>query len=244
MRTATTLNDVSQSKPMMHWKSVRHLYWVVMAAAVFGDIMAVRAPANSEAIAAPTATNLGTVIVPAAIIPAKSSGQDAPPGLSEKNYSGIIEAIDPKEHVLTVKGAKFSTKEFNLGDNCVYTFLYTMLLDNDAAVNNLRRGEKIMVSYRDAQGVLIADHIEQQPMQFTGIVKRIDPNQHTLVLRQHFSDKQLDIAVNCITMRSNEQAGSLADIHPGDHVTVLYEAPNARVTAWQITKTTLTPPAR
>ena len=92
-------------------------------------------------------------------------------------------------------------------------------MSNDGAANNLRPGEKVTVSYRNAHGVLVADHIEQQPMRFAGIIKRIDPNKRTLVLRRRVLFMQLDISPDCVTVLPNEKAGSLADIHPGDQVT-------------------------
>ena len=210
-------------------------------------VAAIRTPLDSEMKAAPTtAAAPMTAASPATTAAPTGMVASAAANLPEKRYTGMIVSADPKERTLTVKGTMFSKKEFILGDNCAYSFLYTMLINNDGdgSASNLRGGEKVAVTYQDADGVLIADRIEQQPMQCNGIVKRIDPDKHTLILRRSVFFGQLDIAADCITMLPHEKAGALADIHPGDRVIVMYETPDCRPTAWEITKTSPTSPAR
>jgi hypothetical protein len=223
---------------------------MAVGAALFGVMTLVRAPVNPETAAAPV-----TATAPAQVFPGQVPvlGTTATPtqqvasavaSLPEKKYTGMIASIDSKEHVLVIRKDIFSKKEFHLGENCQYTFLYTMLVNNDGATGNLRSGEKVTITYQDANGVLIADRIEQQPMQFAGIVKQIDPDKHTLTLRRHMFGKQLDIAADCVTVLRDEKACALADIHPGDRVVVMYETPGCRAIAREITKTDTPSPAR
>lgn len=158
-------------------------------------------------------------------------------GEPEKSYTGAVVGIDAKEHILKVKGPVFSRKVFELDSNCTYVFLYLTLKNSPGAADGLRPGQKVAVSYRDFKGALVADRIEQKPMEFAGIVRKITPSEHRLTLHRWIGDQQLQIAADCITVLGNENAGSLADIHPGDHVIVTYETSGSQPMAWQIRKT-------
>jgi mannose-6-phosphate isomerase-like protein (cupin superfamily) len=150
----------------------------------------------------------------------------------EKNYTGTVASVDPKEHTLDVKGFVFS-KKINLGDTCAY-----VLLDNNSStVNDLRPGEKVRVRYQDAGGVLVADRVEQEPMRYEGMVTAVDPEKHTLTVHVRGMDKTFQIAEGCGIMLRNDKSGMLADIQVGNHVTVTYETPHDTLTARQIAQT-------
>ena len=158
--------------------------------------------------------------------------QTATAAQPEKNYTGTIVSVDPQEHTLKAKWFLF-TKKFNLGDDCVYT-----LLDkNPATAGDLRPGEKIAVNYQDANGVLIADRVEQLPMRYDGMVESIDTNANTLTLHLSAMDKTFQIANDCGVTLRDDKSGTLDDIKVGDHVTVTYETPNDKLVARQITQT-------
>jgi Cu/Ag efflux protein CusF len=163
-----------------------------------------------------------------------SADQSATAARPEKSYTGTVTAVDLKEHTLDAKGFVLS-KKFNLGGACVYT-----LPDKSAGtVNDLRSGEKVTVSYQNADGVLIADRIEQQAMRYEGMVKTVDPNMHTLTLRDRGMDKQLQIPDDSKIVLRNDQPGMLADIQTGNHVTVTYETPGNTPTAREIAQTSI-----
>jgi hypothetical protein len=246
MMTAIKVKRVNQTAPVIRLKNVLPvLYWMAIGTVFFCAIAAVRTPVDHGATPAPVATTRPAVPATTAA-PTQQVVSAATPALPERSYTGVVVSADPKERLLTMKGTLFSKKDFNLGDNCAYSFLYSMLINNDGdgGANNLRPGEKVTVSYRNAHGVLIADRIEQQPMRFVGVIKRIDPNKHTLILQRRVVFVQLDIATDCVTLLPNEKAGSLADIHPDDHVIIMYETPACRPTAWEITKTSAPSPVR
>jgi len=153
----------------------------------------------------------------------------------EKSYTGTVVAIDPKEHVLSVKGWTMLNKAFNLGETCAYT----QMDKSNANVNDLRLGEKVVVSYRDVHGVMIATRVDQQPMQFEGMVSAVDSGKHVLTLHRTGLDKQLQIADDCrITLR-NGRTGTFADIRVGSHVTATYETPDGTPTARRIAQTSV-----
>ena len=150
----------------------------------------------------------------------------------DKNYTGTIVSVDPNEKALNVHGFMFS-KKFNLGDNCAYSIVG----QETGALSDLRPGQRVMVGYQDAHGVLVADRVTQQPLRDEGMVKAIDPAAGTMTLHLGVMDKTFQLPANCdVTLRGGK-SGSIADIQPGYHVTVTYEVPNGRPTAREIAQT-------
>lgn len=154
---------------------------------------------------------------------------------SDKTYTGTVVSIDPKEHVVDVKGWTMLNKTFNTGDNC---FISQIDKDNATAAD-LRVGERVTVSYQDVHGVLIASRVEQEPMRFDGMVKAIDADKHMLTLHQRALDKQLLMPAECKIMLRGGKVGTFADIKVGNHVTVTYETPGSTPTARQIAQTSI-----
>jgi predicted RNA-binding protein len=153
----------------------------------------------------------------------------------DKDYTGTVIAVDPKEHVLSVKGWVFSKKSFNLGEKCAYT----LLEKSTAEAADLHPGQRVVVNYQDVHGVLIADSVTQEPMRMEGMVKSIDADKHQLVLGRSGSDKHLQIIDDCRIALRNNKTGALSDIKVGDHVTVTYEAPGDQLVARQIAQTSI-----
>ena len=160
----------------------------------------------------------------------------APAVRPDKNYTGTIVFVDPKEYLLDVKGFLFSTKEFNLGKNCSYT-----IADKDnGTVNDLRPGQRVELAYQDVHGVPIADRIIQKPMRVEGMVNAIDPATHRVTLSAAFRDKTFQLPSDCMVTLHDGKSGSINNIQPGNHVTVTYEVPNGQATAKEIAQTSLT----
>lgn len=159
--------------------------------------------------------------------------QAAMPASPEKSYTGDITSVNAQARVFTVKSWWLSKKVFNLGDNCA-----CVMADNsNGSPADLRPGEKVTVRYQTAQGVRVADRIEQEPMRFEGTVAAIGPGTHSLTLHRPGLDKELRIAKGCNVMLRDNRTGTLNDIHAGDHVTVTYETPSGLPTARQIALT-------
>src|SRR5882757_4623925 len=163
-----------------------------------------------------------------------SADQSAAAAKPEESYTGTVVSVDPKESTLETKGLLLSRK-FNLGKACSYL----VPGKSDGGVGDLRPGEKVKVTYQNVNGVLVADRVEQIPMQFVGKVAAIDPATHTLTLHRPTMDKRMQIAGDCKIVLRDEKTGMLADIHPGNQVTVIYETPGGTATARQIAQTSL-----
>ncbi len=150
----------------------------------------------------------------------------------EKCYTGTVAAMDAPEHTLRVKGF-WASRRFNLGDSCAVT-----LADGSTgATSDLRPGQKVSVDYRNTEGVLVADRIRQIPMRYTGMVKTVDPQTHKLTLHHKMWDKTFALGSDCKVMLRDDKTGTLTDVKPGFHVTVVYEAPGGRLTAREIDET-------
>jgi Cu/Ag efflux protein CusF len=143
---------------------------------------------------------------------------------NEKTSTGTITALDAKEKVLKTEGLLF-TKTFVLGDNCTLA----VGSQTDASLNEFRPGQKVTVDYRDVDGVLVADRVTQDRLYFTGEVSAIDAKSHVLTLRHRAELKTFGIADNCGVTLSKKSSGSLDDIKPGNHVTVIYEKPGGKL---------------
>ena len=155
--------------------------------------------------------------------------------IPHKSYTGTVGSVDTKEHTLVVEGF-FTSKMFNLGDNCTYT-----LVDKVAgAINDLHPGQRVEVVYQEMHDVLVADRVTQEPMSYEGTVKTCDPAQRTITLHDHGRDRTLPIAGDCKVLLRGDKPGSLADIQPGNYVTVTYETPDDKPTARKITQTSET----
>lgn len=178
---------------------------------------------------------VGLAFVMATTVVRASAGPPPTKVKPDRTYTAMVKSVDSMEQTLTAKGFFFS-KKFNLGAGCVYTLLNTY----PGNASDLRKGEKVKVSYQDVHGVLIADRIEQEPVRFEGTVVGINPTGRTMTVRIHHLDKTFQLPIDCYVVLRNERPGNLSDIQAGNHVTVTYEMPDNIPTARQIAQTSRT----
>ena len=152
-----------------------------------------------------------------------------------KRWTGMAAAVDTKEHTLVVRGV-FSTRKFNLGQHCAVT-----LADKSAgAIDDLRPGQKVTVSYQNSGGVLVADAVAQVALRSEGVVKSVNPEKHELTLHLRAGDKVFAIADDCKIVLHDEAQGTLSDINAGHLVSVVYELPSREPVAREIDQTSAT----
>jgi predicted RNA-binding protein len=149
----------------------------------------------------------------------------------DKTYSGIVASVEPGDRVLKVHGPFFS-KAFKLGDSCGYVFLDS----GSRSIDGLHAGQKVLVGYRTIDGLRIADVVTQQPMVFEGTVKDIDAQKQTMSVRHMGYEKTFNIAAGCPIDLYNHRSGTLANVQPGNRVTVTYETPHDNTVARRITQ--------
>jgi hypothetical protein len=156
-------------------------------------------------------------------------GQSAADAKQDKIYTGTVAAVDANDHILKVDGI-FLHKDFDLGKACTYVFLDT----GPGTIGGLRPGEKIVVAYRNIDGMRVADLVEQQPMLFKGKVTEIDAKKRTMSVRRDGLEKTFQIAADCPIDLHNNRTGALTDVQPGNQVTVTFETPGANTVAHRI----------
>jgi predicted RNA-binding protein len=162
-----------------------------------------------------------------------AADQTQPVSGPEDWYTGQVMSVDPHNRTVDLKSSMLSNKEFSLGTSCSFGLLGI----NNGTMNDIRPGQKLTVRYFESQGVRVVDQVQQQPMQYEGMVAAIDPNQHVLTLHREGFDKTIAIADGCNVMLRDNKGGVLTDIQPGDHVTVTYETPDGKAMARQIAQT-------
>ena len=108
------------------------------------------------------------------------------------------------------------------------------------ALGDLRPGQRVVVAYQESHGVRVADGVTQQPVRYEGTVTAFDPIQRTMTLHGRGLDKTFHIADGCKVVLRGDKSGVLADLQTGNYVTVTYETPNDKLTAWKIAQTSET----
>jgi len=188
---------------------------------------------KTKALLTRTAVYVSVLTIAGAL--ASSADDTATNAIPHKSYTGTVVSVDAKEHTLGLEGF-FTSKTFNLGDNCAYTFA-----DKGAgAIGDLHPGQRVEVVYQEMHDVLVADRVTQEPMCYEGTVKACDPVQRTITFHARGRDKTFPIAGDCKVVLRGDKSGSLADIQTGNYVTVTYETPNDKPTAQKITQTSET----
>ena len=166
-----------------------------------------------------------------------SAGSAATAAPHEKSYTGTIMSVDRAAQMMEVKDTLgLFHKRFSLADNCVYTFIDK----GSGTAADLRAGQKVNLGYQNAHGVLIADRVTQEPMRFEGVVQAVDPQQHTLIVRHRMLDKVFSIPSECTVVLHENKSGTLANVQPGERVTVTFETPAGVPTARLIAQTSAT----
>lgn len=148
----------------------------------------------------------------------------------EKTYTGTIASVHP--HRVRVNGWMFS-KDFNLGDSCTYALLGR----RGGTAADLRPGQKVTVRYVDAEGVLVADRVEQQPVRVEGTVKAVDVRNGLLVVHVRGGDRTFQLPADCRVVLRDDKSGTTTDLQRGERVVVTYETPNGEPTAREIAQT-------
>ena len=159
---------------------------------------------------------------------------DDHPAADMKTTSGSINTINTKDKVLSVQGMLFS-KTFVLGDNCTLTST-----DQKAgSLADFRPGEKVDISYRNVDGVLIASSIAEVRLTYTGTVSAFSPAEHSLTLQHNGAVRVFKLADNCSVTLNGDARGVLDNVQVGNRVTVTYETPNGQWTARRIEQPSL-----
>jgi len=173
-------------------------------------------------------------VLSALALSAAANQTPASSAMKEKQATGKVERVNTDERTVTISSF-LRHRTFDLGSDCTIT-----LWNNaDGSINDLRPGQKVTIGYQKSHGVLAADHVTQEAMRLRGVVKAIYPAQRELVIRRLDRNEKFVLAENCGVLLYDQKNGQLANILPGDHVTVVYESPSGPDVVRQIAVTSI-----
>jgi hypothetical protein len=182
-----------------------------------------------------TVTTIGILV----LVSAFAVGAYAEPQMgarkNEQNWGGTLTAVNAQDN--TVTGQHWwSTETFHAGKNCAIVAVDK----KEAALSDLRPGEKVKIRYQDVEGVRVADRIVERALHDGGTVQAVDAKAGTVTMQEpplykpFRAPETLRIADDCKVVLANGDEGTLADVRPGDRVTVIYELPGDSRVAYRI----------
>jgi hypothetical protein len=166
------------------------------------------------------------------------NGKANPPGTdtnNEKAWTGTLVAVNTRQNTVTGKHLLI-TSTFNLGNNCAILGIDK----KEVKLSDLLPGEKIVVRYQNAQGVLVADGITEKALHYRGTVHAVDAKTGTVVMDESalvqpfHAPRSFHLAGDCAVMLRDGSKGALSDVRPGDRIAVIYELPNGSAVAYRI----------
>ncbi len=182
-----------------------------------------------------TIRTLGILVLTVALPQGLEAAQQPAGTNHEKCWRGTVSAIDTRDNTIAVKRA-WLTKKFNVGEHCAITAIGK----KEAALTDLRPGERVRIRYQNAEGVLVADRIAERALHYRGTVSAIDQQNGTVTMEQaplyrpFRAPERFHTAKDCEVTLWNGHAGTLAELHPGDRISVTYERPDGSPTAYRI----------
>jgi hypothetical protein len=166
----------------------------------------------------------------AAITAGFAAGAPTTGTTGEKTWSGTVVAVDPGNKTVTARDWLGMKKVFHLGDKCGVATLDK----EEASVNDLHPGEKVRIQYQEEQGVRVASRIVELRLRLEGTVEGVNPESRTVTLKAATSRTTLHLAASCDILRRDGKSGKLADLKPGDKISLVYQRPDHSPVAYQI----------
>jgi hypothetical protein len=136
-------------------------------------------------------------------------------------YEGMVKAIDPAAHTLTLH-VRGMDKTFQIADDC------GVMLRNEksGALGDIQTGNHVTVTYETPDGRPTARQIAQTSIEFTGTLTAIDLGERTLKARAVFDTKKFNVADNCAIVINGKPDGQLGDLKPNDKLVISYDEIN------------------
>lgn len=167
------------------------------------------------------------------------AGQEVTGVKHERYWTGTITAVDTQNN--TVSGTHWMVGDtFDIGQKCAID-----TIDNkEAKLGDLRPGEKARIEYREVEGVRVADRIAELALRYDGTVHSVDQTAGVITMAEaplyqpFHQPERFRIAGDCKVILLNRHDGSLADLQPGDRISVIYELPKDSAVAYRIREKT------
>ncbi len=153
----------------------------------------------------------------------------------ERTWRGTVTAVNTRENSITVKHA-WLTRTFRLGKHCAITTVDK----KQAALSDLLRGERVRIRYQNAEGVRVADRIHERALRYDGTVQAVDGKAGTVTMeelalyRPFHAPEKFRIASDCKVKLWDGREGTVAEVQPGDQISVIYNLPGGSPMAYRI----------
>ena len=159
-----------------------------------------------------------------------ASGPEPASAQKDKTFKGTLAAVEANEKTVSVAAALGFKRTFNVAEDCRIS-----LEDRrEAALSDLRPGQRVEVGYRNTQGVRVAMYICQHNVILTGRIKAIDEPKRAVAVKTGLRTRHLTVADDCSVVLHNEKPGALNDLKVGNIVKIRYESPNGSAIARRI----------
>ena len=152
-------------------------------------------------------------------------------------YVGTVKAIDLAQHTLTLRAGGFDRKLQIAGDCEV-----ALRNDKPGALTDIQAGNWVTVTYETPNETPTAREIAQTSATFTGELTAIDLETRTVKARAVFGTKKFSLGDNCAIVMNGKPNGQLADLRPGEKLTLSYDEVNGINVANRIAPASASPP--
>jgi hypothetical protein len=185
--------------------------------------------------------HIGILVLMAALPTSLRADQQTTCKHREKTWEGTVSMVNTEYN--TIKAEHWGmTQTFHLGNNCAIAAVDK----KEATLSDLRPGEKVKIRYQNVEGVRVADRIVEKALHYDGTVQAVDPKAGTATMEEaplykpFRAPEKFRIASDCKLTLANGSDGTVADLRPGDRITVIYELPGGSPVAYRIREQTST----
>ena len=148
---------------------------------------------------------------------------------SEAAWTGTVSALNTDSHTVSAE-TWWRTLTFYVGSDCAISTPNKA----NAALKDVRTGEKVKVSYRKQGSLRIADRIQIESLHTVGTVLAVDPKDRLVTVEETLQNRTFHVAKHCKVILWNNREGTLADLGPDSRISVTYDSPGAPPVAYRI----------
>lgn len=133
-------------------------------------------------------------------------------------FEGMVTAIDPKEHTLTLHQRTLD-KEMLIANGCTVT----LRGDKPGVLTAIQPGDHVLVTYEASNGDPMARQIFQTSIAFTGRLTALDLGEKTVKAESMFETKKFNLADNCTIVINGRTDGKLSQLKPNERLVFDYD---------------------
>ena len=166
------------------------------------------------------------------------AGQQTTEKVKDKTWDGTLSSVNLTDRSINGKSGWFSDS-FRIGEDCVISTIGK----DSASLSDLHPGEAVNVRYQSLGGVQVATRITEQARSCSGTIQSVDAKSMKLTMEQELfrtipEHKTVRIASECKVTLNNGDSGSIADLRPGDKITVKYDLRDGKAMAYGVREKT------